>query len=162
MMRVWVCAAAALFAVGGAVWAQGASPPSEARIVMENDRVRILEITLRPKSKVNVETPPNRERFLYMLSDGALVLSPPGRKPYEFALQSGEAVLFPAVSPTVENDTDGTVRALLVELKQQQRSATPVKSAKGKRVAKGKKARTSSKNVKKPAKSTAKAKPKKR
>lgn len=156
MIRLLITAAVVLSGAGGVVWAQGASPPSEARIVMENDRVRILEITLRPKSKVNVETPPNRERFLYMLSDGALVLSPPGRKPYEFALQSGEAVLFPAVSPTVENDTDGTVRALLVELKQQQRSAAPVRSAKGKRVAKGKKARGPGRSAKKPAKTTKK------
>jgi redox-sensitive bicupin YhaK (pirin superfamily) len=148
MLRLLI-AAAAVFAIDGLVWAQGASPPSEARIVMENDRIRILEITLKPRSKVNVETPANRERFLYMLSDGALVLSPPGRKPYEFALQSGEAVLFPAVSPTVENDTDGTVRALLVELKQQQRSAAPVRSAKGKRLAKGKKARAPGKSAKK-------------
>jgi redox-sensitive bicupin YhaK (pirin superfamily) len=137
MIRLLI-AAAALFAAGGMAWAQGASPPSGARIVMENDRIRILEITLRPRSKVNVETPAERERFLYMLSDGALVLSPPGRKPYEFALQSGEAVLFPAVSPTVENDTDGTVKALLVELKPA--SAGPIRSAKAKRAAKGKKA----------------------
>ena len=152
MLRPLIIAAAGLIGVSGQVWAQSAPPASEARIVMENDRIRILEITLKPRSKVNVETPANRERFLYMLSDGALVLSPPGRKPYEFALQSGEAVLFPAVSPTVENDTDGTVRALLVELKQQQRSAAPVKSAKGKRLAKGKKARAPGKSAKKPGK----------
>ena len=41
-----------------------------------------------------------------MLSDGALVLAPPGKTPYEFALHAGETAVFPAVSPTVENDTD--------------------------------------------------------
>ena len=76
-----------------------------------------VEIHIKARSKVNVDSPASRDRFLYMLSDGALVLAPPGRKPYEFALQAGETAVFPAVSPTVENDTDSPVRALMVEVK---------------------------------------------
>jgi quercetin dioxygenase-like cupin family protein len=101
------------------------TPPDTTRILMENDRVRMIEFHIKPRSKVNVEAPPNRERFLYMLTDGALVLAPPGRAPYEFALHAGETVLFPAVSPTVENDSDQPVRALMVEIKQPTRSAAP-------------------------------------
>ena len=99
------------------------TPPDSYRVVMENERVRIIEIHIKARSKVNVDLPANRDRFLYMLSDGALVLAPPGKKPYEFALQAGETAVFPAVSPTVENDTDLPVRALMVEVK------TPVRTA---------------------------------
>jgi hypothetical protein len=100
------------------------TPPDSYRVVMENERVRMIEVHIRPHSKVEVDSPLNRERFLYMLSDGALILAPPGKTPYEFALHAGETAVFPAVSPTVENDTDAPVRALMVEVKEAPRAAT--------------------------------------
>ena len=103
------------------------TPPDSYRIVMENDRVRMIEIHVKPRSKVNVDSPPGRERFLYMLSDGALILAPPGKTPYEFALHAGETAVFPAVSPTVENDTDSAVRALMVEVKEGARASASAK-----------------------------------
>jgi hypothetical protein len=96
-----------------------------------------LALLVKPRSKVNVDSPPDRERFLYMLSDGALVLAPPGKTPYEFALHAGETAVFPAVSPTVANDTDAPVRALMVEVKAPMRSAATSKG-KGGKFAKGK------------------------
>jgi hypothetical protein len=79
-----------------------------------------------------VDSPASRERFLYMLSDGALILSPPGKTPYEFALHAGETAVFPAVSPTVENDTDSAVRALMVEIKQPMRTEVASRTPRGK------------------------------
>src|SRR3954465_13228137 len=104
------------------------TPPDSYRVVMENERVRMIEVHVKPHSKVNVDSEPGRERFLYMLSDGALILAPPGKMPYEFALHAGETAVFPAVSPTVENDTDSAVRALLVEIKQPMRSEVASKT----------------------------------
>jgi len=103
------------------------TPPDSYRVVMENDRVRMIEIHVKPHSKVNVDSPPGRDRFLYMLSDGALILAAPGKTPYEFALNAGETAVFPAISPTVENDTDSAVRALMVEIKEPMRSAAASK-----------------------------------
>ena len=114
------------------------TPPDSYRIVMENERVRMIEIHVKPHSKVNVDSPANRERFLYMLSDGALILAPPGKTPYEFALHAGETAVFPAVSPTVENDTDSAVRALMVEVKQPMRTEAASKTRGKARFAKGK------------------------
>jgi len=115
------------------------TPPDSYRIVMENERVRMIEVHVKPHSKVNVDSEPGRERFLYMLSDGALILAPPGKMPYEFALHAGETAVFPAVSPTVENDTDSAVRALLVEVKQPMRSTVVAGKSKAKwRYVKGK------------------------
>jgi hypothetical protein len=114
------------------------TPPDSYRIVMENERVRMIEIHVKPHSKVNVDSPLNRERFLYMLSDGALILAPPGKTPYEFALHAGETAVFPAVSPTVENDTDSAVRALMVEVKQPMRTEAASKTRGKARFAKGK------------------------
>jgi hypothetical protein len=115
------------------------TPPDSYRVVMENDRVRMIEVHVKPHSKVNVESEVGRERFLYMLSDGALILAPPGKTPYEFALHAGETAVFPAVSPTVENDTDSAVRALLVEVKQPMRSTVVAGKSKARwRYVKGK------------------------
>ncbi len=118
------------------------TPPDSYRVVMENERVRIIEVHIKPHSKVNVDSPAGRDRFLYMLSDGALVLAAPGKAPYEFALHAGETAVFPAVSPTVENDTDAPVRALMVEIKDGGRTVASarLKGGKyaGKRGARGK------------------------
>jgi hypothetical protein len=104
------------------------TPPDSYRVVMENDRVRMIEVHIKAHSKVNVDSPANRERFLYMLSDGALILAPPGKTPYEFALHAGETAVFPAVSPVVENDTNSAVRALMVEVKQPMRTEVASRS----------------------------------
>jgi hypothetical protein len=104
------------------------TPPDSYRVVMENDRVRMIEVHIKAHSKVNVDSPAGRERFLYMLSDGALILAPPGKTPYEFALHAGETAVFPAVSPVVENDTDSAVRALMVEIKQPMRTESASRS----------------------------------
>jgi hypothetical protein len=132
LIRRLAPALGALFAMTALAAAQAdpdkpVTPPNSYRVVMENDRVRIIEVHIKAHSKVEVETPPGRERFLYMLSDGALILSQPGKKPYEFALNAGETAVFPALTPYVENDTDSAVRALMVE----------VKSGGGSRVASG-------------------------
>jgi hypothetical protein len=110
------------------------TPPDSYRVVMENDRVRIIEIHIKAHSKVDVDSPANRERFLYMLSDGALILAPPGKTPYEFALHAGETAVFPAVSPTVGNDTNSAVRALMVEIKEPSRAVATGK-VKGRQIA---------------------------
>jgi hypothetical protein len=100
------------------------TPPDSYRVVMENERMRMLEVHIRAHSKIEVDSPGNRERFLYMLSDGALILTPPGKTPYEFALHAGETAVFPAVSPTIGNDTNAPVRALMVEVKEGDRALT--------------------------------------
>ena len=114
------------------------TPPDSYRVVMENERVRMIEININPHSKINVESQVGRERFLYMLSDGALILAAPGKAPYEFALHAGETAVFPALSPTVENDTDSAVRALMVEMKEPARAVAVAGRPQGRHFARGK------------------------
>jgi hypothetical protein len=115
------------------------TPPDSYRVVMENDRMRMIEVLIKAHSKVHVDSPANRDRFLYMLTDGALVLAPPGKTPYEFALHAGETAVFPAVSPVVENDTNSAVRALMVEIKHPMRSEAASRTGgKGRYAGKGK------------------------
>src|SRR6185312_68306 len=141
LIRLLPLVGSAMLAIAAPAVAQDKpeTPPNSYRVVMENERMRMLEVHIKPHSKVNVDSPLNRERFLYMLSDGALILAPPGKTPYEFALHAGETAVFPAVSPTVENDTDSAVRALMVEIKQPMRTeAASVTRGKGRHASKGK------------------------
>jgi hypothetical protein len=133
LIRLVPLAASALLAATTLAAAQAdperpVTPPDSYRVVMENDRMRMIEVHIKPHSKVQVDSPANRDRFLYMLTDGALVLAPAGKTPYEFALHAGETAVFPAVSPVVENDTNSAVRALMVEIKQPMRSEAVSKS----------------------------------
>jgi len=135
------------------------TPPDSYRVVMENDRVRIIEIHIKAHSKVDVDSPANRERFLYMLSDGALILAPPGKTPYEFALHAGETAVFPAVSPTVGNDTNSAVRALMVEIKEPSRAVAATKF-KGRQITRrGAQGKAVSRSGKSGGKSAGKSKP---
>jgi len=144
LIRLVPLAAGAFFAATSLAAAQPdpdkpVTPPDSYRVVMENDRMRMIEVHIKAHSKVNVDSPANRERFLYMLSDGALILTPPGKTPYEFALHAGETAVFPAVSPVVENDTNSAVRALMVEIKQPMRTEAASRSGgKGRYAGKGK------------------------
>jgi hypothetical protein len=137
-----VALAVALFGATSIAFAQDkdrpVTPPDSYRVVMENERVRMIEININPHSKINVDSQSGRERFLYMLTDGALILAPPGKAPYEFALHAGETAVFPAVSPTVENDTDSSVRALMVEMKEPARATAVAGKGKGRQLARGK------------------------
>ena len=126
LIRLALLPAAAFLALASSAVAQTQStadpekpvtPPDSYRVVMENDRVRMIEIHIKARSKVNVDSPAGRERFLYMLSDGALVLAPPGKTRTSSRCMRARPRCFPAVSPTVENDTDSAVRALMVEIK---------------------------------------------
>lgn len=143
-------------AFAAAVWLGAAAPPhalaqeqnppetppvttARAKTVIENDRLRMLDVRLRPGEKVALEGLPNR--LLYMMSDGALVFAPSDRMPYELTLSNGEAVWVPPLSRSIQNDTQREVRALIFELKDTLRSAgaRKAKSAKrGKRRGKGK------------------------
>jgi len=143
MVRLALLATGAFITMGTAAFAQSTAepekpvtPPDSYRVVMENDRMRMIELHIKAHSKIEVDTPPNRERFLYMLTDGALILAAPGKKPYEFALTAGETAVFPAVSPIVENDTNSAVRALLVEFKEGSGRAVASVGRKGKLVSK--------------------------
>jgi quercetin dioxygenase-like cupin family protein len=171
LIRLALLPAAAFLALVSSALAQTQStadperpvtPPDSYRIVMENERVRIIEVHIKAHSKVNVDSPPGRDRFLYMLSDGALILAAPGKAPYEFALHAGETAVFPAVSPTVENDTDAPVRALMVEIKSGGRTVASAKLTgkyAGKRGARGKVAVKSSGRSKSARATSSKSKP---
>ena len=113
-----------------------------AKTLLQNERVKVMELSFKPGAKTSTVSQPNR--FLYALTDGALVFSPPGKIPYELSFKAGEAIWLPSQQMATENDSGKEVRALVVEFKDGGRSASSggggkkaAKASRGKGKAKG-------------------------
>ena len=113
MQRVLLATAAAFCLTAGVSNAQEAAEP--AKTLLQNERVRVIEVSFKPGAKTSTVSQPNR--FLYALTDGALVFVPPGRTPYELSFKKGEALWLPSQQMATENDSGKEVRALVVEFK---------------------------------------------
>ena len=114
MARLWLLVAAILLILSGLVVAQdGAS--QVYKVVLDNDRVRVLQATFKPGDKVGMRNYPSH--LVYPLTDGTLIFVPAGRTGYEVNFKAGEALWFPPLARATENDGDKEVRVLLVELK---------------------------------------------
>lgn len=115
-MRFWLPLSLLLF-VAGAAHGQDALTvaPDVYKRAFENERMRVLEANLRPKSKADWHSHP--EHLLYMLSEGTLVFQSQNKKPYEMSFAAGQTLLLPAQTSAIENDSDKPVRFLVVELK---------------------------------------------
>jgi quercetin dioxygenase-like cupin family protein len=114
-----------LFLLPGAALAQDAKADTGegTKVLLENEQVRVTEMRFKPGTKIDSLS--HRNRFVYALTDGALVFKPPGRTAYELSFKAGEALWLPAQTTGTENDTDKEVRALVVDLKEMPRGAKP-------------------------------------
>jgi hypothetical protein len=127
-----------VLALPGPVFAQAAkqapaSAPSDAKVLLDNPSVRVVQMNVMPGTKLPADARPGR--LLYMLSEGALVFVEDGKRPYEMIFKAGEAVWVPAQARVAEVSGDQEVRALIVEVKQTPPAAAKTR-ARGRRGAK--------------------------
>ena len=101
--------------------------PDIYKRAFENERMRVLEANLKPKSKADWHSHP--EHLLYMLNEGTLVFQAQNKKPYEMTFAAGQTLLLPAQTSAIENDSDKPVRFLVVELKGARAAPGPVARA---------------------------------
>src|SRR4051812_15875081 len=113
MHRVLSLTVTALLLSAGIAGAQESG--EAAKTLLQNERVKVMELSFKPGAKTTTVSQPNR--FLYALTDGALVFSPPGKTPYELSFKAGEAIWLPSQQMATENDSGKEVRALVVEFK---------------------------------------------
>jgi hypothetical protein len=136
-LPLFVASMLLMMAVGAAAQAPKAGPSEPAKPLLDNERIRVSEMRLRPGAKIGF---PNRpDQFAYLLTDATLVFSTPGHTPYQLDLKAGEATLLPAQSTQAENDSDQEVRAVLVEIKQSAGSAKAGSIGRSKNKGKGSK-----------------------
>jgi quercetin dioxygenase-like cupin family protein len=89
--------------------------PDIYRTVLENDSVRIYEVTFKPGARIAPHSHP--DHVAYIVSGGTLRVTQPGKDPQMFELKTGEAAFLPAQSHDAENTGKTEVKLATVELR---------------------------------------------
>jgi quercetin dioxygenase-like cupin family protein len=87
---------------------------TENKLIMENDRVRVLDVLLKPKDKAAMHSHP--DHVVYVLKGGKLKLTSSGKTDVS-DLKTGQAMFFKAQSHEAENTGKTDIELLVVELK---------------------------------------------
>lgn len=82
--------------------------------IMENDRVRVLEMTFKPKDKLVMHHHP--DHLIYVLKGGKIKINSEG-KSNVLDLKENQAIFLEAQNHEAENIGDTTLDLLVVELK---------------------------------------------
>ena len=89
--------------------------PDIYNVLLENSRVRVLEIRLAPGGKTPMHSHPGF--VIYVLSDGTVKFTYPSGKSEERELKAGEAIWSDAVTNVGENVGTTDIHVLNIELK---------------------------------------------
>ena len=119
--KIWTGALFALglvFWVGKMVLAQDPLEvaPNMYKLLSENDRVRIMEVTSKPNDTVAMHSHP--DHVAVFITDGTLTLSYPDGSFKEASGKAGEAMWIPAESHAAKNTGTTEVKIVVIELKE--------------------------------------------
>ena len=89
--------------------------PNNYRVLLENDRVRLLEYRGKPGDKAEMHSHP--DTIAYGLTDIKARFAFPDGQTMDIEIKAGEAMFNNAFTHTVENTGNSEGRVLLVELK---------------------------------------------
>jgi quercetin dioxygenase-like cupin family protein len=113
-----VLAVAFSLVVPRVVWAQDPLKvaPAMYKLVFENERVRVMEVTFAPGQKIEKHSHP--DHYAYVLEGGKLRINKDGAEPAEADLTVGQTMWIPAEAHWAENVGKAKVRLLVTELKE--------------------------------------------
>jgi beta-alanine degradation protein BauB len=86
------------------------------KLILENEKVRVLEIVLKPGEKAPMHNHPNAH-LVYIVNDAKFKLDFPDGKSGEFDLKAGKALMMDAGPHATANIGNTIGRNLVVELK---------------------------------------------
>ena len=89
--------------------------PHLYKVLLENDRVRVLEVRARPGAKTATHTHPSQ--VAVAISDGKYRFTSPDGQSMEVELKAGQAVYLDPVEHTTEIIGTREAHVLLIELK---------------------------------------------
>ena len=89
--------------------------PDFYKVVLENNRVRVLEVRARPGDKTEMQAHP--DQVAIAIADSRFRFTPPDGQAMEVELKAGQAVYVGAVVHTAEALGDSGAHVLLIELK---------------------------------------------
>jgi len=89
--------------------------PEIYKLLFENERVRVMEVTFKPGAKIAVHSHPDHS--VYVVTGGTLRIAPEGAKASDAALDHGSVVFIPAEAHAAENVGPTTMKLIVTELK---------------------------------------------
>jgi quercetin dioxygenase-like cupin family protein len=90
--------------------------PNVSKLIMENDRVRVIDARFKPGVKAAMHSHP--DHVLYIFNDGKMKITPSNGKPQIMDLKTGQVIWMDATSHEAENLGKTDVHMLVVELKE--------------------------------------------
>jgi quercetin dioxygenase-like cupin family protein len=90
--------------------------PNVSKLIMENDRVRVIDARFKPGIKAAMHSHP--DHVLYIFNDGKMKITPSNGKPQTMDLKTGQVIWMDATSHEAENLGKTDVHMLVVELKE--------------------------------------------
>jgi quercetin dioxygenase-like cupin family protein len=115
-MRRFLVTAALVCAAGLTAWCQQLpTPEKQAKILFENDQVRILQFVYHPGDKSPMHSHP--DNVAIALTDSHVRVIAPDGKVSEASGKAGTAKFRPAFQHSVENIGDKDYEGIIVELK---------------------------------------------
>ena len=89
--------------------------PGIYQLLFENERVRVMELRLKPGEKIGVHSHP--DHLAYVLSGGTLSLKHADGKSHDMEAKAGQVIWIPAETHSAKNPGTTELKALIVELK---------------------------------------------
>lgn len=102
--------------------------PLMYKVVFENERVRVMEVTFKAGEKIAPHSHP--DHFAYILDAGMLKIMHAEGEPAELDGKVGQVVWIPAETHSAQNVGTTGFRALIVELKEPATAAAKAPAAK--------------------------------
>lgn len=90
--------------------------PDMYKLVFENERVRVMEVTFNPGQKIAKHSHP--DHYIYVVEPGTLTISKPDGSTTVAQLTTGQVIWIPAETHWAENTGATKVRLLVNELKE--------------------------------------------
>lgn len=89
--------------------------PNQYKLLFENDRVRVLEVTLEAGESIVSHSHP--DHFVYVVSPGKLKITPQGKEGQEMETTQGQVVWIAAETHSAMNTGTTNFKGVVVELK---------------------------------------------
>ena len=117
--RKYISSLIAVFALGAS--SAAAQDPAKVatniyKCTLDNERVRVCEVTFKPGAKIPVHSHP--DHVVYVVGGGKLTITGADGKAQDVPLKSGQALWLPAQSHSAVNSGKTEVKLAVVELKE--------------------------------------------
>ena len=99
--------------------------PETHRVLLENDRVRVLDVRIKPGERVAMHSHP--PSVIHYLSDGSLKVTSPDGRTEAREVKTGTTVWSEAATHAAENVGTREFHELQIELKEEQRKTVALK-----------------------------------